>query len=87
LTSAPTTNARYTPSAKNRGPLRPVWHKVIGGSLVLTGFVLFVLNDLEWFDVHVLPGGHNELYAVLSFLIAGSSAWWFGLFDRPPGTR
>ena len=82
--SPPPPTARYTPPVKNRGLFRPMWHKVVGGLLILGGITLFVLNDLEWFDVHVMPGGHNELYALLAFGIAGSSTWWFGWFDRPP---
>jgi hypothetical protein len=55
--------------------------------MVVAGLTVFVLNDLEWFDVHVMPGGHNELYAVVAVAIAGSSLWWFGAFDRPPERR
>jgi hypothetical protein len=80
-------SGRYTPKLKNRGPFRPTWHKVIGTLMVVAGLTVFVLNDLEWFDVHVMPGGHNELYAVVAVAIAGSSLWWFGAFDRPPERR
>lgn len=55
--------------------------------MVVVGLTMFVLNDLEWFGVHVMPGGHNELYAAVAVAIAGSSLWWFGAFDRPPERR
>ncbi len=61
-----------------------MWHKVTGGLLILLGVTLFILNDLEWFDIHVMPGGHNELYALLAIVIAASS---IGLFDRAPERR
>jgi hypothetical protein len=61
--------------------------KVTGGLLVVLGGTLFVLNDLELFDIHLIPGGHNELYALFALAIAASSTWWFGLFDQPPGRR
>lgn len=68
----------------NRGPFRPVWHKVVGGLLVLAGITVFALND---FRPEVLPGAHTELYAVLALAIAATSMWWFGWFDRPPERR
>lgn len=75
-------SSRYTPPAKNRGMFRPVWHKVIGGLVVLAGLAIFVVNDLEWLGIHLMPGGHNELYAVAGIVVAGSSMWWFGWLDR-----
>lgn len=81
----PEANSRYTPKLKARGPFRPTWHKVVGALLLLTGVGIFVVNDLAWFDINLIPGGHNELYALLAFLVAGTSTWWFGWFDRPPG--
>lgn len=85
--AAPTVepNSRYTPKQKARGPFRPTWHKVIGALLVLAGVSIFIINDLAWFDINLIPGGHNELYAMLAFAVAGTSTWWFGWFDRPPG--
>lgn len=82
-----TTSARYTPKLKNRGPFRPTWHKVVGALMIVLGLALFVLNDLVWFDIHVMPGGHNELYAFVAIGIAASSLWWFGAFDRAPERR
>jgi len=73
---------RYTPPAKRRGIFRPTWHKVVGGLSILAGLGVFVANDLEWLGVHVMPGGHNELYAGLGVGIAATSMWWFGWFDR-----
>jgi len=85
--ASPAGSGRYTPKLKNRGPFRPTWHKVVGALMVLAGLTVFVLNDLAWFDVRVMPGGHNELYAVVAVVIAASSLWWFGAFDRPPERR
>lgn len=80
-------NSRYTAPNKNRGPFRPTWHKVTGALFIVLGLGIFVLNDAEWFGVHLMPGGHNELYAILGIAVAVSSTWWFGWFDRPPGRR
>ena len=80
-----TASSRYTPKMKARGPFRPTWHKVVGALFVVAGLAIFVINDLAWFDINLIPGGHNELYAVLAFVVAGASTWWFGWFDRPPG--
>lgn len=62
--------------------LRPAWHKVIGVLLVFAGVSIFVLNDLAWFGTEVLPGAHNELYAIVAFAVALPATWWFGWFDR-----
>jgi hypothetical protein len=78
-------SARYTPKFKARGPFRPTWHKVVGAMLIILGLSIFVINDLAWFDINIIPGGHNELWALLAFAVAGTSTWWFGWFDRPPG--
>jgi len=80
----PAPSGRYTPKAKARGPFRPTWHRVVGALLVLAGLGVFVINDLAWFDITLLPGGHNELWAVLGISVAATSTWWFGWFDRPP---
>lgn len=78
-------SSRYTPKQKARGPFRPTWHKAIGALLLLAGAAIFIINDLAWFDINWIPGGHSELYAMLAFVVAGTSTWWFGWFDRPPG--
>ena len=78
-------SARYTPKFKARGPFRPTWHKVVGGLLIVLGLSIFVINDLAWFDIYIMPGGHNELWAVVGIAVAATSTWWFGWFDRPPG--
>lgn len=86
--TAPTAHAapsgRYTPKARARGPFRPTWHRLVGLLLVLAGLGLFVVNDLAWFDITLLPGGHNELWAAAGIFIAATSTWWFGWFDRTP---
>lgn len=80
-------SARYIPPINNRGPFRPTWHKVTGALLILVGVSVFVLNDAEWFGIHVMPGGHNELYVVLGIAVAAASTWWFGWFDHTPARR
>lgn len=81
----PAASARYTPPMKlNRGPFRPVWHKVLGAVLILVGAAIFFLND---FSPELLPGAHSELYAALGIGVAATSIWWFGWFDRPPEIR
>lgn len=72
---------------KPRGPFRPTWHKVVGAALVVFGVALFAINDLALFDIEIMPGGHNEVWAPVAIFIAASSMWWFGWFDRPPGKR
>ena len=78
-------SSRYTPPKKNRGVLRPGWHKVVGVAMIVLGVAVFVLNDIAWVtEVILLPGAHNELYAMVAFAVAGSSLWWFGWLDRTP---
>ena len=73
---------RVTP-ARSRGPFRPVSHKVIGIITIIIGLGLFAINDLALLDVNLMPGGHNEIWAPVALVIAASSMWWFGWFDRP----
>ena len=80
----PAPSSRYTPKVKARGPFRPGWHKVVGGLIVLVGLGIFVVNDLAWFDINLMPGGHNELWAIVGIFTAATSTWWFGWFDRTP---
>jgi hypothetical protein len=80
----PTASSRYTPKIKARGPFRPTWHKVVGTLLIVLGVGIFVINDLAWFDIDLIPGGHNELWAMLGIVTAATSTWWFGWFDRTP---
>ena len=73
---------RFTPPAA--GPrVRPVGHKVVGSVFVLLGVVLIALNFAEDENVGILPGGHSPLYMLVGLMIASSSLWWFGAFDRP----
>jgi uncharacterized integral membrane protein len=80
----PVPSSRYTPKVKARGPFRPSWHKVMGGLIILAGLGIFVVNDLALFDINLMPGGHNELWAIVGIFTAASSTWWFGWFDRTP---
>jgi len=80
----PAANSRFTPKIKARGPFRPTWHKVVGALLILAGLGIFVLNDLAWFEINLIPGGHSELWAAAGIGTAFASTWWFGWFDRTP---
>ena len=45
--------------------------------------VIAVLNDGMWFTkTRLLPFGHSELYLILALVVAGSSTWFLGLFDK-----
>lgn len=81
--AAKPTSTRYTPpSPKYR--FRPGWHKAVGWALVVLGAAIAVVNDLAFFEIRVLPGGHSELYLLLGIAVAGYGSWWLGLFDRNP---
>lgn len=84
VSAQPAASARFTPKIKARGPFRPTWHKVVGALLIVLGLGIFVLNDLAWFDINLIPGGHNELWAIVGIGTAATSTWWFGWFDRTP---
>lgn len=78
----PEPSARYTPPKANYR-LRPGWHRIVGWLGVALGVVIAALNDGMFFtEAHLLPFGHSELYLMLAFLVAGSSTWFLGLFDR-----
>src|SRR3546814_20103716 len=81
-TAEPAPSGRYTPKTKARGPFRPTWHRVIGALLVVAGLGLFVVNDLAWLDITLLPGGHNALWDVLCIYHAHQSPCWVGWVDR-----
>ena len=71
-------SGRYTPPLDRQLRLRPVWHRAVGVILVVVGIEIFMVNDFT----RALPGGHSEGYAVVAIFVAGSSTWFFGLFDR-----
>lgn len=62
---------------------RPTWHKVVGWSQVAFGLAIVVVNYVDYANVRILPGGHQEGYFVLGLVIAGAATWWLGLFDPP----
>lgn len=78
-------SGRYTPPAP-KVRYRPRWHRVAGWLGVALGILVAVLNDAMLIGENwtLLPFGHQELYLVLGVLIAGSSTWFLGLFDREP---
>ena len=77
-----TPSGRYTPPARQLRS-RPGWHRIAGVAQLILGVSAVVVNYLDA-AVHLLPGGHSELYFVLGLVIAGAASWWFGWFDRPP---
>lgn len=76
-------SARYTPPTPQYR-LRPRWHRIAGWLGVALGIVIAAANDVMLMgdDLTLLPGGHNEVYLLLGIAVAGSSAWFLGLFDR-----
>lgn len=81
-TNTPPAARRYTPPRLVKR-IRPGWHIAVGSVQVLVGVALVIVNYGEEFGLRVLPGGHQEAYFLLGILVAGSSIWWFGWFDRP----
>lgn len=82
--TTPSPASRVTVSSRPAFRIRPIWHKVAGGVLVGLGVLVIAVNDLQYIEgVRTLPGGHSEGYLFLGLGVAISSAWWFGLFDRP----
>lgn len=78
----PEPSGRYTPP-KADYRLRPGWHRIVGWLGVAVGVLIAVLNDGMFFtETHLLPFGHSEFYLMLALLVAGSSSWFLGLFDR-----
>ena len=76
-------SSRYTrPVPKAR--LRPRWHLFVGWTGVAVGVIVALLNDAMSIgeDLRLLPFGHSELYLILGALVAGSSSWFLGVFDR-----
>jgi len=75
-------SGRYTPK-EPAYRIRPRWHRFAGWTGIAVGIVLAVTNDSMLFtDNDLLPFGHQEYYLSLALLIAGSSTWFLGLFDR-----
>lgn len=82
---APTeASGRYTPPASLQARIRPAWHKAVGALLVVLGVAIVIINYIDYDNVRILPGGHQEAYFLLGMVIAGLSSWWFGAFDRQP---
>lgn len=79
---SPQGGARATP--RTRGRVRPGLHRVVGASQVAAGVALIVVNYIDYSGSSLLPGGHQEAYFLLGILVAASSIWWFGWFDRQP---
>lgn len=84
-TNSPVSSGRYTPP-KATYRLRPRWHRRGGWAGVALGIAIAVANDAMVFTDHVtlLPFGHQELYLMLALVVASSSTWFLGLFDRGP---
>ena len=70
---------RYTrPTRKVQ--FRPRWHKMVGAASIVVGASLFVVCEFNGFHLHDF-GGH--IWYVVGVVLAASSIWWFGGFDRP----
>lgn len=78
-------SSRYTPPTP-KARYRPRWHRFAGWVGVALGVAVAVSNDAMLIveDATLLPFGHQELYLVLALMIAGSSTWFLGVFDRDP---
>lgn len=74
-------SARYTAPTGREFRVRPEWHKVVGIASIVLGAALFFVCALNIFGIHDF-GGH--IWYLVGFAIAGSGAWWLGLFDPPP---
>lgn len=57
------------------------WHRPVGLGMLVTGILIAVVNDLAFFDIEVMPGGHSELYLILGVLVAGTGAYFAGFFS------
>lgn len=80
----PEPSGRYTPRRSASFRVRPSSHKVIGAVQLVIGIAIVVINYIDYANVRLLPGGHQEGYFILGIAIAGASSWWFGAFDRQP---
>ena len=78
------TSGRYTPPKRAEYRIRPGAHKVIGVVELVLGFAIIFINYVDYANMRLLPGGHQEGYFVLGMVIAAGSLWWFGWFDRTP---
>lgn len=72
---------RYTAPRPSKYLFRPTWHKVVGVVLLVGGFVLFFACTFNAGNIHHY-GGH--IWYLVGVVVAASSSWWFGLFDRSP---
>ena len=86
VAKAPAASGRYTPPV-TQFRIRPGWHRVVGVAELVIGVAIVVINYVDYADLRILPGGHNELYFLLGMFIAGGAMWWFGWFDRKPSAE
>ncbi|MEO7557061.1 MAG: hypothetical protein ABIV94_10725 [Acidimicrobiales bacterium] len=77
-------NRRSTAPVAQTFRIRPPYHKVIGVLELVVGIAIVIVNYIDYADVSILPGGHQEVYLILGVAIAAGSMWWFGAFDREP---
>lgn len=76
-------SSRYTPPAPPEVRFRPGWHKVVGWLQIAAGLAVVALH--YGLGLQVLPGGHNDGWLVIGFVVAAGGTWWLGVFDRPAG--
>jgi hypothetical protein len=53
----------------------------VGGLSIAIGLAVIVVNYIDYADLRLLPGGHQEWYFALGFVVAASGTWWLGFFD------
>ena len=70
------------PFAERRYRHRPSWHKALGWLSIGIGIAVIVVNYIDYADLRLLPGGHQEWYFFLGLGVAASGTWWLGFFDR-----
>lgn len=74
--------ARANPFEERRYRQRPTWHRAVGWLSITVGIAIVVVNYIDYADLRLLPGGHQEWYFFAGLLVAASGTWWLGFFDR-----
>jgi len=78
-TSPVPASSRYTARTRPAPRFRPEWHKAVGAAAIVAGFALFFVCRFNGWGIHNY-GGH--VWYLVGIVLAASSTWWFGAFDR-----